>query len=592
MADIFSNDRRRSKIFGLNKDLETLGDGAVFRPPRHPAIDRHRMSAGDSTPNHSLTRGTPKFSHSRYSDSATKTDTAKASLYPDAKQAEDDDMVIVDENASIMRNDRSFMDLLSPEKAATKTAYEARKAALDSNRENFLTTLSRNRGHAAAPSATNPRFRNPLLSKEPSWLTRSSGKIGTARSLTHSKTPYDRDFTRAYSKVSAKTNTLDPSPIPNPIELSKQDGPADPADSVDRIQSSNTRDTGDSMMEMFTPERKKPAATENLFLIPEADEDNDDYASGLTTEMKSNARALRRTSRPTGDPSTPVVADAIQPPSENRKRDSLLNTVSATSTATESADMTHSLLHGSTDPRRRSNNVFRKPRDSLDKSSSLAIPASVPSFLLAQTPAKAPFKSPGRIPLEKYSPFQTPQSRINLPVENKAKTPITFTKIALSAKPDHTTPKLNGTTAPVAPAVADTAITASVRKFAADNRPNAPTTPEPNSTPVAAPTGLNAVSSNVFQNLVSDALLPLREQLSGEIRNLHLDMIRQDFVYQEQIKVLRAECSEARALRREIDQLRRENEQLKRYLPFYNFTDAEMLTPAADSGVQGQPAML
>ncbi|KAJ2365184.1 hypothetical protein IW150_006279 [Coemansia sp. RSA 2607] len=263
------------------------------------------------------------------------------------------------------------------------------------------------------------------------------------------------------------------------------------------------------MMEMFTPERKKPAATENLFLIPEADEDNDDYASGLTTEMKSNARALRRTSRPTGDPSTPVVADAIQPPSENRKRDSLLNT-----------------------------------------------------------------------------------SRINLPVENKAKTPITFTKIALSAKPDHTTPKLNGTTAPVAPAVADTAITASVRKFAADNRPNAPTTPEPNSTPVAAPTGLNAVSSNVFQNLVSDALLPLREQLSGEIRNLHLDMIRQDFVYQEQIKVLRAECSEARALRREIDQLRRENEQLKRYLPFYNFTDAEMLTPAADSGVQGQPAML
>ncbi|KAJ2370129.1 hypothetical protein IW150_004989, partial [Coemansia sp. RSA 2607] len=233
MADIFSNDRRRSKIFGLNKDLETLGDGAVFRPPRHPAIDRHRMSAGDSTPNHSLTRGTPKFSHSRYSDSATKTDTAKASLYPDAKQAEDDDMVIVDENASIMRNDRSFMDLLSPEKAATKTAYEARKAALDSNRENFLTTLSRNRGHAAAPSATNPRFRNPLLSKEPSWLTRSSGKIGTARSLTHSKTPYDRDFTRAYSKVSAKTNTLDPSPIPNPIELSKQDGPADPADSVD-----------------------------------------------------------------------------------------------------------------------------------------------------------------------------------------------------------------------------------------------------------------------------------------------------------------------------------------------------------------------
>ncbi|KAJ1722607.1 hypothetical protein LPJ53_002986 [Coemansia erecta] len=321
----------------------------------------------DSTPSQPLARGTPRSSFSWSADPVAKADTARPPLRSDDKQVEDDDMIIVDENASIMRNDRSFMDLLSPEKAAAKTTYEARKAALDSNRENFLTTLSRNRGHAVAPSATNPRFRNPLLSKEPSWLTRTTGKAGAAKTPSHSKTPYDRDFARPYPKVSARASIVDPSPIPKPIEPTKQDEPADPYDLIGRIQSSNTHDTGDSMMEMFTPERKKPAVTDNLFLIPEADEDKDDCASG--------------------------------------------------------------------------------------------------------------------------------------------------------------------------------------------------------------------------------ALLPLREQLSGEIRNLHLDMIRQDFVYQEQIRVLRAECCEARALRSEIDQLRRENEQLKRYLPFYNFTEADMPTPSADSAVQGQPAM-
>ncbi|KAJ2796006.1 hypothetical protein H4R20_005684 [Coemansia guatemalensis] len=78
-----------------------------------------------------------------------------------------------------------------------------------------------------------------------------------------------------------------------------------------------------------------------------------------------------------------------------------------------------------------------------------------------------------------------------------------------------------------------------------------------------------SISSSVFQNAISDALAPVCEQIRGEIRNLHLDILRQGFVYQEQVRALRQECGEARVLRQEIEQLRRENEQLRRYIPFF-----------------------
>ncbi|KAJ2809710.1 hypothetical protein FBU31_008148, partial [Coemansia sp. 'formosensis'] len=84
--------------------------------------------------------------------------------------------------------------------------------------------------------------------------------------------------------------------------------------------------------------------------------------------------------------------------------------------------------------------------------------------------------------------------------------------------------------------------------------------------------GLGDIGSSVLQNLLADALTPLREQLRGEIRNLHLDMIRQGFVYQEQVRALRQECNEARDLRQELEQLRRENEQLKRHIPFFEIS--------------------
>ncbi|KAJ2778588.1 hypothetical protein H4R18_004502 [Coemansia javaensis] len=78
--------------------------------------------------------------------------------------------------------------------------------------------------------------------------------------------------------------------------------------------------------------------------------------------------------------------------------------------------------------------------------------------------------------------------------------------------------------------------------------------------------------NSVLQNAVADALAPLCEQIRGEIRNLHLDMIRQGFVSQEQIKALRQEGGEARALRAEVERLRHENERLRRYVPFFQLS--------------------
>ncbi|KAJ2796115.1 hypothetical protein H4R21_004840, partial [Coemansia helicoidea] len=98
-----------------------------------------------------------------------------------------------------------------------------------------------------------------------------------------------------------------------------------------------------------------------------------------------------------------------------------------------------------------------------------------------------------------------------------------------------------------------------------------------------AATGLGALSSSVLQNAVSDALTPFCEQLRGEMRNLHLDMIRQGFVQQEQIKALRRGCDETQALRAEIEQLRQENAQLRRHMPFFHL-------PADDVGRDGGPA--
>ncbi|KAJ2610482.1 hypothetical protein H4S08_003598 [Coemansia sp. RSA 1365] len=82
-------------------------------------------------------------------------------------------------------------------------------------------------------------------------------------------------------------------------------------------------------------------------------------------------------------------------------------------------------------------------------------------------------------------------------------------------------------------------------------------------------TTLRSISSSVLQNAISDALAPVCDQIRGEIRNLHLDILRQGFVYQEQVRALRQECGEARVLRQEIEKLRQENEQLRRYVPFF-----------------------
>ncbi|PIA18756.1 hypothetical protein COEREDRAFT_79742 [Coemansia reversa NRRL 1564] len=94
-------------------------------------------------------------------------------------------------------------------------------------------------------------------------------------------------------------------------------------------------------------------------------------------------------------------------------------------------------------------------------------------------------------------------------------------------------------------------------------------------------TSLRSISSSVLQNAISDALAPVCDQIRGEIRNLHLDILRQGFVYQEQVKALRQECGEARALRQEIENLRQENEQLRRYVPFFGEGQGDVNNPSS-----------
>ncbi|KAJ1931486.1 hypothetical protein EC988_009772, partial [Linderina pennispora] len=103
----------------------------------------------------------------------------------------------------------------------------------------------------------------------------------------------------------------------------------------------------------------------------------------------------------------------------------------------------------------------------------------------------------------------------------------------------------------------------------------------------ASGTGSPSVGSSVLQNALVDALVPMREQIRGEIRNLHLDMIKQHFVVQELLRGLQREAAESQALRQQIEMLRKENERLMRYIPFHNMLDESDLAerPGGPNGI-------
>ncbi|KAJ2853763.1 hypothetical protein J3B02_002991, partial [Coemansia erecta] len=269
----------------------------ILRPPQHPIINRHRLTAADSTPIQSAYRA--------------RTKALLGSMASESKPAASDEMHIVDENASIMRSDRSFMDLLSPEKPG-KTTYQSRRAALDVSRENFLAALSRM--HAPAAPASSTRFRNSLL-------TRETG----SRYAGYGRTPYDRETPRVGSRDLARSGMraagdLEPSALPEPLELSK------------------SHDVGDSMMEMLSPERKKPKDIEGMQLI--SSDSKKDETNGLSS-VSSNKRVSqlfdrhRKSLKPSADRTPSLAAN---------KRASVAS-ASVDSSATESVEevfQTHS----------------------------------------------------------------------------------------------------------------------------------------------------------------------------------------------------------------------------------------------------------
>ncbi|KAJ2636086.1 hypothetical protein GGF40_003219 [Coemansia sp. RSA 1286] len=434
--------RRDRLVDGGSRENHPPAKPDVFRPPQHPAATRQRVN---------------------------------------------EDPLVVDENASIMRSDRSFMDMLSPEKPAAKLSYQSSKKALELDRANGLARVSQMFAQAAPTSGV----RSSRYGR-----AESSGRMAG-----YGRTPYDREVPRLVAREPPKMfeptrspemqppnpplsllkspemprrSRLPPkSPEMPPPKLAASPKSPEPLRSLEPsampapVHAVKPRDVGDSMMEMLSPERP-PRSAVGVQLLPE-------IASSNSSKRVSQLLARHRKSLKPSVDRTPLAAG---------KRASAAS-ASADSSATESVE-----------------EVFQ------------TLPAR-------EMPP--PADPPRKIPVAKYSPFGT-----------KAKTPV-------AANPPAVTPN--------------------------KHRPAAVSEP--------APALTSSVSSNVLHNLVADALAPLREQISGEIRNLHLDMMRQNFVYQEQLDALRRECSEARALRREMESLRRENEQLRRYVPFYNFIDSE-----------------
>ncbi|KAJ1899017.1 hypothetical protein LPJ66_002384 [Kickxella alabastrina] len=475
-----------------------------FLPPQHPSIGRYRSALAEYQSNQPAKSSAPK----------ARPKNPYSPVVPVKRPLPEDDGLFADENMSIMRDDRSFMDLLSPTKLES-TAYESKSAVIQSSRRDIISSLSRASGTAALEVES--RVRQSLPPVDTRSAVQSTGNIGAGRHSSFSRTDYERDFAKPQPKepfersMAAASESLEPSPIAQPLQPDR------------RHYGSRSHDVGDSMMEMFTPERKKsrvtaPVAGSFSFV-------HGDPSSSIPRDIVSQLLSKH---------STPLdVEPRHRLPAEGK------NAKSLTSVSASACNFASRLASAELrEPAAKSG-----PR--LDDWPDQEKPASS-----CEPPAAAGFKSPNRLSIGKPVRHSPAKHRSSQLFEKPAKAPApTPTPKAVFAVQTETA------------LLPDTA-TAAARVLA------------------ASAAGLGSISSSVLQNLLSDALAPLREQISGEIRNLHLDMIRQNFVYQEQIDALRQECNEAKVLRQEMEQLRRENEQLKRYVPFYNFVEDGDARPA------------
>ncbi|KAJ2019585.1 hypothetical protein IW146_002470 [Coemansia sp. RSA 922] len=459
------------------------GDGCI-RPPHHPSINRFRSAINEHRMNTAVNGGSAKPMAVPTQSAADGTGTrsprvTKADYAPEGGTSEDD----VD-NMALLMKDRSYMELLSPAKTTTAVGQSSREAHGARHNDDILALLSRSRTAAKAPSL--PAASSRVSLKSPAKA------VDHTSNLLHS-TPTEKS---ASSRIKSPPNVSSCAVVVDDMDTSPMPQPHRPA-ARGRL-GPRTHDAGDSMMEMFTPERNKPSLLPAQ--LPKSS--SGPVGNGLSTNLAHT-----------------LVAQLLEKQEEK--------TCSDSTKLASSGDGISLAAH-----RPSVNFVSRSSSD---------------RFL--EPPAQASAgNTPVAVPNEHSGESSDKQSaKLILPSRHLA-TNRSAVGIELLSPPDCLPP-------------------APKRPCREEDQPGMASS-------AAVMSGLGDIGSSVLQNLLADALTPLREQLRGEIRNLHLDMIRQGFVYQEQVRALRQECNEARDLRQELDKLRRENEQLRRHIPFFGSSDS------------------
>ncbi|KAJ2721185.1 hypothetical protein GGI07_004111 [Coemansia sp. Benny D115] len=611
----------------------TVKSDSAFRPPQHPIIGRHRSALAElqnhSTPTNASAKAPSSLSSSYLAPHDGMT-SGKAHLSPvrGKRPHPEDDGMVVDENASIMRFDRSFMQMLSPPKVTgggrrggnangAGKGYETGSSAFRETRtrKEVLTMLS-DSDDPASPQK------------------QSAGNAVDSRRTTFSKHTFDFDFARAAERQSTGSSSTAHASDAEVVDRKKPE-PEIPAMSLhaelenEQKKSAMAHDVGDSMMELFTPERKKPAIAPRKMLDDSWEED--ELPSPFPRSHKSPAfRKLSESldmdtdhqqplpdaqKTPDAGPANSVFAapaDSAPSTKPSRRRESRVDQTRAIFENAPAAQESFKT------PRRASVYKHLGTSSSVLRSTPSKVDMVAKTFETQERSAAPVVSSTAKPVLASITPVLERARAFETPLAStKSKPPADPTPTFVRTRPLESAPRFSARTHREAaaestkraaprthvpsstPTVAPTKSTAGAYGTPAVPSLSAAPAKAPTQAPVPAPapaatmpsssslssmpatTGLGSVSSSILQNLLSDALTPLRDQLSGEIRNLHLDMIRQNFVYQEQIETLRKECSEARTLRQEMEQLRRENEHLKRYVPFYNFIGDK---PAAAEG--------
>ncbi|KAJ2743452.1 hypothetical protein GGI20_003730 [Coemansia sp. BCRC 34301] len=457
-------------------------DGGL-RPPHHPSINRFRLAINEHRLSATANSGSAKPllapAHTVADRLGTRSPCHTEAGPSSGSRANEDEA----DNMSILMKDRSYMELISPAKPDQTTSQTNKVEPGPRHSGDILAILSRARSASTMPSP-------PTTSSRVSFsLPRSPGAEVSISSDSKRGDYSLEQLCSNESSGAATADNLGESPLPRPCRPVRSNA------------GSRAHDAGDSIMEMFTPERDKrhlPPAQLPKYV---SDHVANHPPSGLAHTLA--AQLLER--------------QADQPSSESVKQ-------------AAGADRTSVAVH-------------RPP---------LSFATSGSSGRLPELPGQA------RSQLTQVMVAHDSHSSDSVGTRLKKLAPASREPITDRA---------------AATVAADAAVE---MPSSADCLPPAPKRPcrvGDQAATAAIPTALNGlgdIGSSVLQNLFADALAPLREQLRGEIRNLHLDMIRQGFVYQEQVRALRQECGEARELRQELENLRRENELLRRHVPFFS----------------------